>query len=124
MKATKGQFDIDELVNHEWRHWFSDDEKSEMKERSIQLNNEVDSLKKDLKEHNARENKKIKEKVDEDKVTRFDLKAGYVDKTEKVKVIENLALERVEFWSQETGDMVDERPMSKKELRKGFYINN
>jgi len=123
MKATKGQFDIDELVTHEWRHWFGDEEKAEMKERSISLNNEVDSLKKDLKEHNSRENKKIKEKVDEDKATRFDLKAGYVDKTEKVKVIMNYAVERVEFWNQD-GDMVDERPMSKKELRQGSHILN
>lgn len=123
IKGTKGQFDINELVHHEWRHWFSDEEKAEMKERSIQLNNEVDSLKKDLKEHNSRERQKIKERVDEDKATRLDLKAGYIDKTENVKVIMNYALERVEFWNQD-GDMVDERPMSKKELRQGSFVQN
>lgn len=118
-----GQFDIDELVNHEWRHYFSPQEIQDRKDLSLKMNDEIDRLKIEMKAATDKFRAEIKEKALEEKMARLEVKTGHIDKFEKVKVIMNYAVERVEFWNQD-GDMVDERPMSKKELRQGAYVNN
>ena len=123
MIKGRGQFDIDELVGHEWRHYFSPDEIHDRKDLSLRMNDEIDRLKIEMKAATDRFRAEIKEKSLEEKIARFEVKTGHVDKFEKVKVVENLALERVEFWNVD-GEMVDSRPMTKKELRQGSYANN
>lgn len=118
-----GQMDINEMVNHEWRHYFTPDEIQDRKELSLKLNNEIDRLKLEMKSIMDKFRAEIKEKATEEKMARMEVGIGHIDKFEKVKVIMNYAVERVEFWNQD-GDMVDERPMSKKELRQGSYVNN
>lgn len=118
-----GQFDINELVNHEWRHYFSPQEIQDRKDLSLKMNDEIDRLKLEMKAATDKFRAEIKEKALEEKMARLEVKTGHIDKFEKVKVIMNYASERVEFWNQD-GDMVDERPMSKKELRQGSYVNN
>lgn len=118
-----GQFDINELVNHEWRHYFTPEEIQDRKDLSLKLNNEIDRLKLEMKSAMDKFKAEIKEKATEEKMARMEVGIGHIDKFEKVKVIMNYTSERVEFWNQD-GDMVDERPMSKKELRQGSYVNN
>lgn len=118
-----GQFDINELVNHEWRHYFSPEEIQDRKDLSLKMNDEIDRLKLEMKAATDKFRAEIKEKALEEKMARLEVKTGHIDKFEKVKVIMNYAVERVEFWNQD-GDMVDERPMSKKELRQGSFVNN
>lgn len=118
------QIDIDGTIVYDWRHYYTPEELQERKEESIQLRNQLDKAEEEKKDYLATYRDKTKALRTKEKMARIEIKAGYEDKSERVKVVMNYAAETVEYYSISTGDMVDERKMSKKELRQGSFVHN
>ena len=120
----KNQIDLEGTIIHDWRHYYSPEELQEKKEDSISLRNQLDRLEEEKKAFMDEHRNVTKLLKSQEKMARMEIKAGYEDKSERVKPTMNYAKETVEFWSISTGDMVDERNMTRAEKKQGSFVYN
>jgi len=113
------QIDLMGTVEHEWRHYLNDDEKHQISAETVQLHNKIDKL---------TANKKLQIKVltteiDNVKAEELELRTalnqGFKDFTGRVIVKEDFEARTVSYIDPATGEEVDSRAMTSKELRGG-----
>jgi hypothetical protein len=117
------QLNIEGWVLHEWKHQLTPEEIQERKDLSIKLSNEIDKIEEEKKAANDEFKKEIKSRSHIEKRCRDEVRTGYIIKIEKAKPVMDFVKQIVDFFDEE-GNKVDSRPMTRKEIKEGEFVNN